>query len=102
MSKKHIRHAENALVEASFRFYLRRNTTALPQDTTKMAYTVYSRRPLGISTRAALKLVGLVSRINDWNVARRTRNELSKLSAHELNDIGLERGDIDRIAGGRF
>lgn len=67
-----------------------------------MAFTVYTRRPAGISSRAALKTVGLVGRMNDWNEARRTRNALSKLSAHELNDIGLERGDIDRIAGGRF
>lgn len=102
MPKKHIRHAETALVEGLFRFYLRRNPHGLAQESTQMAYIVYTRRPTGISSRAALKLVGLVSRLNDWNVARRTRNELSKLSAHELNDIGLERGDIDRIAGGRF
>lgn len=38
-----------------------------------------------------------------WNNERRTRAILSRLSAHELNDIGLCRGDIDVIArGGRI
>lgn len=43
-------------------------------------------------------LDGAVSRFSAWNEARRTREILSKLSAHELDDIGLNRGDIDRIA----
>lgn len=33
-----------------------------------------------------------------WNDARVTRRELSRLSARELDDIGLSFGDIDRIA----
>lgn len=33
-----------------------------------------------------------------WNDARTTRNALSKLSARELDDIGLCVGDIDGIA----
>ena len=33
-----------------------------------------------------------------WNDARITRNSLSALSARELEDIGLTRGDIDAIA----
>ena len=33
-----------------------------------------------------------------WNDARITRNALSKLSARQLEDIGLVPGDIDRIA----
>ncbi len=39
-----------------------------------------------------------------WNDARVTRKSLNKLSARELDDIGLCRGDIDAIAtrGGRF
>lgn len=39
-----------------------------------------------------------------WNDARVTRKSLSKLSARELDDIGLHRGDIDEIAqrGSRF
>ena len=34
----------------------------------------------------------------DWNDARRTRNALVGLTAHELDDIGLCRGDIDNLA----
>lgn len=33
-----------------------------------------------------------------WNDARVTRNELEKLTARELNDIGLVPGDIEEIA----
>ncbi|MDP2739318.1 MAG: DUF1127 domain-containing protein [Pseudorhodobacter sp.] len=33
-----------------------------------------------------------------WNDARQTRNELAKLTDRELDDIGLSRGDIDRVA----
>ena len=36
--------------------------------------------------------------ISDWNDARITRKSLSKLSARELDDIGLNYGDIDSIA----
>ena len=32
-----------------------------------------------------------------WNRARRTRAYLERLSAAELDDIGLTRGDIDKI-----
>jgi uncharacterized protein YjiS (DUF1127 family) len=45
---------------------------------------------------------GLIARITgalrDWNDARITRRALSRLSARELDDIGLCRGDIDSIA----
>lgn len=33
-----------------------------------------------------------------WNDARITRKSLSKLTARELDDIGLSYGDIDKIA----
>lgn len=32
-----------------------------------------------------------------WNDTRRTRDSLNQLSAHELEDIGLSRGDVDQI-----
>ncbi len=35
----------------------------------------------------------------EWNNNRVTRNALSKLSNHELADIGLSRGDVDVISG---
>ena len=36
--------------------------------------------------------------LSDWKDARITRKSLSRLSARELDDIGLCRGDIDLIA----
>ena len=38
--------------------------------------------------------------LSAWNDARVTRRELSRLSDRELDDIGLCRGDIQRIARG--
>jgi uncharacterized protein YjiS (DUF1127 family) len=35
--------------------------------------------------------------VSNWNDARVTRNALGKLSDRELDDIGLCRGDIDRL-----
>jgi uncharacterized protein YjiS (DUF1127 family) len=40
----------------------------------------------------------MFSAVAAWNDARITRNSLSKLSARELDDIGLSFGDIDAIA----
>lgn len=67
-----------------------------------MAYTHTRARPAGLPARATLTLGGLVDRVTAWNEARRTRNALSKLSAHELDDIGLTRSDIDQLTGARF
>jgi len=39
----------------------------------------------------------ILGRLAAWNDARVTRNALSRLSDRELDDIGLCRGDIDRI-----
>ena len=36
--------------------------------------------------------------LSSWNDARMTRNALLKLSARQLEDIGLVPGDIDRIS----
>lgn len=46
-------------------------------------------------TGFAGRLMGLLT---DWNDARVTRNALSRLTDRELDDIGLCRGDIERIA----
>lgn len=37
----------------------------------------------------------VVQSVRDWNDARVTRNALSRLTDHELKDIGLNRGDIE-------
>ncbi|MFN3526699.1 MAG: DUF1127 domain-containing protein [Paracoccus sp. (in: a-proteobacteria)] len=48
--------------------------------------------------------VGVVARIVSlvaaWRESRVTRRELGRLSDRELDDIGLCRGDIERIARG--
>lgn len=46
-------------------------------------------------------LSGLVSGVIHWNRARRTRAILSRLSAHEMDDIGITLGDINSIGSGR-
>jgi uncharacterized protein YjiS (DUF1127 family) len=43
-----------------------------------------------------------VGRFAAWNDARVTRDSLQRLSARELEDLGLVRGDIDSIAQGTF
>ncbi|SMY06622.1 DUF1127 domain-containing protein [Flavimaricola marinus] len=47
---------------------------------------------------------GVFGTLAAWNDARITRKSLSKLTARELDDIGLCRGDIDSISarGARF
>ena len=67
-----------------------------------MAHTFNRTRPTAFSARTALSVSGVFARLSAWNEARRTRNALSRLSTHELDDIGLVRGDIDRIADRRY
>lgn len=43
----------------------------------------------------------LLTAMLSWNDARVTRKALTGLSDHELDDIGLSRGDIEDIAQGR-
>ncbi len=40
----------------------------------------------------------MFSAVAAWNDARITRNSLSKLTARELDDIGLSYGDIEAVA----
>ena len=62
-------------------------------DTTRTSYGSASAtsRFLGLFSAAAAMIVA-------WNDARVTRNALSKLTDRELEDIGLNRGDIDAVA----
>ena len=52
--------------------------------------------------RASASRPGFFGRIADtlthWADARETRNQLNRLTDRELDDIGLTRGDIERIA----
>lgn len=45
-------------------------------------------------------VANIFSMLSAWNDARVTRRELNSLSDRELNDIGVFRGDIERIARG--
>lgn len=44
------------------------------------------------------KKMNIARSFNDWRKARRTYNELSRLSTRELDDLGISRGDIADIA----
>ena len=40
----------------------------------------------------------IFNNIRTWNRVRQTRNELNSLTTRELNDLGINRGDIPFIA----
>ncbi|SLN51080.1 DUF1127 domain-containing protein [Roseisalinus antarcticus] len=46
-------------------------------------------------------MVQLMAGVQTWNDHRSTRKSLSKLTAHELNDIGLDHADVNVVADGR-
>lgn len=60
-----------------------------------MATLATTRTSAGMSAGFFVSIIGAFAA---WNDARITRNALSKLSARELDDIGLCIGDIDMIA----
>lgn len=51
-----------------------------------------------VASQAVSFVKSTVSSVILWEQNRKTRNTLSKLSDHELDDIGLTRGDIDELA----
>ena len=57
-------------------------------------------RPVaGLSAgKIASFFVNMLGAVAAWNDARITRKSLSKLTARELDDIGLSYGDIEDIA----
>ncbi len=52
-----------------------------------------------IANRFFSAFTGVAGNVASWNDARVTRNALSKLSDHELDDLGLSRGDIAAFGG---
>ena len=44
-----------------------------------------------------LFIQGASAKLAIWNKARKTRNELYRLSDRQLSDIGLIRSDIERL-----
>ena len=64
---------------------------AVTDTTRQMAYAhLFGARQNGFLAR----IMGIVA---EWNDARVTRNALSRLSDHELDDLGLSRGDIETM-----
>lgn len=65
-----------------------------------MAITDINRPTAGASAGGLFSFFSnAVATISAWNDARITRKSLSKLTARELDDIGLTVGDIEKIAG---
>lgn len=66
---------------------------------------IETTRPAPFGAATAYRFIQVFDRaigvVADWNDARVTRRALEKLSNRELDDIGLCRGDIDRIATAR-
>ena len=52
-----------------------------------------------IANRFFSAFTGMSGNFAAWNDSRVTRNALSKLSDHELNDLGLTRSDIHNMSG---
>ena len=50
--------------------------------------------------KSGFSLATLAGAVVAWNERRMTRNSLNKLSAHQLEDIGLTHGDINAAASG--
>jgi uncharacterized protein YjiS (DUF1127 family) len=66
-----------------------------------MALYDITRSPIGgqsLVGRMSATFAALASAVISWNDARVTRTSLAQLSDRELDDIGLNRGDIDEVA----
>jgi uncharacterized protein YjiS (DUF1127 family) len=70
-----------------------------------MAAFETTRTTYGIAifaNRMIARVADLALNIAAWNDARVTRRALNGLTDRELADIGLERGEIDKIAHSNF
>ncbi|WP_425045895.1 DUF1127 domain-containing protein [Primorskyibacter sp. S87] len=65
-------------------------------DTTRTTYGSH-----GLVGRIAEKASVFFGTVVNWNDARVTRKALSALTDRELEDIGLNRCDIDAVATGK-
>jgi uncharacterized protein YjiS (DUF1127 family) len=54
------------------------------------------------TVKSGFSLSSVIGAIAAWTDARMTRKSLNQLSARELDDIGLVRGDIESIARGNL
>ena len=46
--------------------------------------------------------MNLIRNYRNWRAYRDTVNELGRLSNHQLDDLGIKRSEIKRIARGAF
>ena len=60
--------------------------------------TFDTARPAPFLSTVLYRIVTAGTALRDWSDARRTVKALSSLTARELDDIGLTRSDIERIA----
>ncbi|MGF1444588.1 MAG: DUF1127 domain-containing protein [Pikeienuella sp.] len=66
-----------------------------------MAVEIKTRSlPLGALTihRTVNAVIDLAESIAEWNRARNTASQLTRLSPHSLHDIGLTQADVERFA----
>lgn len=93
----HLGHAITALVGRESRSYLRRIDATPLTPGVIMSFADLTRLGLRPSRTGAV-LSHLTDAFVSWKDARATRRALTRLSPHELDDIGLTPGDIDRIS----
>lgn len=55
---------------------------------------------LSVGGRITSKLQNVGTRFVAWREARQTAAQLYRLSDRELDDVGLSRGDIEKVARG--
>ncbi|WP_375280181.1 DUF1127 domain-containing protein [Pseudooctadecabacter sp.] len=102
MQKSHITHAKPALVGRIQTAYVQPIKTsrngARPFIPEYIIMAAIDFRPT--AAKFGFSLSALIGTIAAWNDRRMTRASLNRLSARELDDIGLVRGDIEAIANG--
>lgn len=59
-------------------------------------------RPAAAPFGGRFSFAAMVAAFQSWNDARLTRKALSQLSARELSDIGLSRGEIEQVVARKF
>ena len=70
-------------------------------NTTKAADAFFWSEPHASSTGLMLSLARASRAVSEWRRHRRTAAELNALTDRELADIGLTRGEIGHVLGGR-
>lgn len=61
-------------------------------------YTTTAARTSGFNNRANTWLASMVEKIQTRRMYRKTLNGLSALNTRELNDLGLDRGNLRHVA----